>query len=338
MIGRALALATAATAASAQLVGNVASDGSYSVSLDGKVWFSSPTAPGTSAYALRFDNATHNTANGGVAVSGVSPVGGSDPVLGSYSGWQVSLNNGLALMRVLNYPARNAVVFEQSFPEGLTGTSWPLGSHSLQYDLATAFPAFGAPMQQLDTDLAFLSFAHVMCGPASGAWNKEGVNHVSGSLQDEGGVISFFNSSFATIVMSAANDFLTAEMQFANATGGTWAAGFNGLISAIPRGTTHRTIMVGGQGVNETWYAWGQALLDLGGKARTPAAGNFVDRLSYWTDNGCVAFSGGQAPRLVRARASGSMGVPRGTAVGAAVSYVLACPRRVGRRRRCPFS
>jgi hypothetical protein len=278
---RALLLAVAAAAAAAQLTGTVAADGSYSVALGGVTWLSSPALP-ASAYALRFDGATHNTANGGLKVSSVTPTAGSDPVLGAYTGWEVKLNSGLALMRLLNYPARSAVVFEQHFPSGLNGTAYPFGSHAAQFDLATAFPVFAAPGD--DSPLAFLTYAHVMCGPLTGRWAGKAA---AGALSDEGGVLSLFNASFATVVVSSqAVDALAAQLLFANATGGAWAAGYGGYLGGVPPGWTHRTIMVGGQGVHDTWRAYGDVMLKLGGKTRPPPAGKFIDKLSYWTDNG----------------------------------------------------
>ena len=103
-------------------------------------------------------------------------------------------------------------------------------------------------------------------------------------------MFSVFNSTFSTVVMSAASDYMTTTLAFAESTGTALGAGFNGMISHISAGWSHRTVMVGGQGVNETWHAWGDVLLAIGGKTRTPQTGNFFDKLSYWTDNGAYYY------------------------------------------------
>lgn len=275
------ALAAAAAASAQQLAATVASDGSYSVSMGGSVWLaSSPTNP----YVFRWDGVTRSAASGGLTVSSVTPVSGTDPALGAYSGWEVSLNSGKVLARTLNVPGRNAVLFEQVFPGGLAGTAYNTSESTAAADQATSFPVFGPPMAQVDSSLAYLAFAHCMCGAATGSWTAKGLKANSGHFGDEGGAFSIFDANFSTVVISAANDFMTTTIGFPDATGTALGSGFNGMLTGIPAGWTHRTILVGGAGVNETWYAWGDALLALGGKRRTPTFGNFFDTLSYWTD------------------------------------------------------
>ena len=276
---RLLSASAAATAVAAALTGTVASDGSYTLALDGKVWFSSAKA----AYVLRYDGATHSTADGSLTVDKVAPVAGLDPVLGAYTGSEVTVSGGVATFRVLNCANYNAVVFEQHFPNGLSGTAFP-GINA--GNLATAFPVWGPPMKELNQDLGFLSFAHVMSGSIVGNWSASSVGRHAGDFGDEGGVISWFDADGNTVLQSAANDFMVTTLAFAESTGTAWGAGFNGMISGLPAGHTHRTIMVGGTGVNETFYTWGSALLALGGKARPPLYGHVYDALGYWTDNG----------------------------------------------------
>lgn len=278
---RVVTASAAAGAAAAALTGTVASDGSYSLALDGKTWFTSAQA----GYVLRYDGATHSLADGSLKVDKVSPVAGLDPILGAYTGSEVSVNGGIASFRVLNCANYDAVVFEQYFPNGLTGTAFS-GSNAAS-DLATAFPVWGAPMKDLKQgDLGYLAFAHVMSGGVWGNWSAHSVGRHAGDFGDEGGIIAWFDAAGNTILQSAANDFMVTTLAFADSTGTAWGAGFNGMISGLPAGHTHRTIMVGGQGVNETFFTWGSALLALGGKARPPLYGHMYDKLGYWTDNG----------------------------------------------------
>ena len=60
-----------------------------------------------------------------------------------------------------------------------------------------------------------------------------------------------------------------------------------GSVDPIPAGFSQRTLLVAGQGVNDTMFAWGDALLRLGNKTRPgPDVDIVVSQLSYWTDNG----------------------------------------------------
>jgi hypothetical protein len=279
---RLLAASAAASAAAAALTATVEGDGTYSLALDGKTWFSSAKA----AYVLRYAGSTHSFADGTIQVNTVAPVSGVDPILGAYTGSEVTVNSGVAVFRVLNCANYNAVVFEQFYPMGLPDMAFP-GGTSVAGDLATAFPVWGPPMKELNQgDLGFLAFAHVMSGAVSGNWSAHSVSKRVQDTGDEGGIISWFDASGNTIIQSAANDFMTTTLAFANSTGEAWGAGFNGMMSSLPAGHTHRTIMVGGAGVNDTFFTWGSALLALGGKARTPLYGHMHDKLGYWTDNG----------------------------------------------------
>ena len=63
-----------------------------------------------------------------------------------------------------------------------------------------------------------------------------------------------------------------------------------GTVDPIPAGFSTRSLLVAGQGVNDTMYAWGDALLLLGGKTRPgPDVDIVVSQLSYWTDNGALS-------------------------------------------------
>ena len=62
-------------------------------------------------------------------------------------------------------------------------------------------------------------------------------------------------------------------------------------ITKLPRGFTHRTMLVLGNGINTTFRRWGEAMVALAGKRPIP---NDVDvtlnRLGYWTDNGAAYY------------------------------------------------
>lgn len=100
---------------------------------------------------------------------------------------------------------------------------------------------------------------------------------------------AYFDPSMNTFILSSAANYMTAGMDLTSAK--TITSGVSTQISALPAGFTHRTALVFGQGINNTFAAWGQAITDLGGKKRP---GNEADVLlkdiSYWTDNGATYY------------------------------------------------
>jgi hypothetical protein len=128
-----------------------------------------------------------------------------------------------------------------------------------------------------------------MCGGSVHTFNISDVAALG--LGREGGVVALYDASGNSAVLSSAANFmvsgLAATSWIPNALGG----GLGGLVDPIPAGFTHQTIMVGGSGVNDTMYAWGSLLLQLGGKTRpAPDVDIVVSRLGYWTDNGAATY------------------------------------------------
>ncbi|HVW84323.1 MAG TPA: hypothetical protein VHB50_06565 [Bryobacteraceae bacterium] len=99
----------------------------------------------------------------------------------------------------------------------------------------------------------------------------------------------FFDDAANTWILSPASDYMTANSS--RLSSGTITAGIAPQIATLAAGFTHRTALVFGQGINQTFGAWGQALTDLSGKAR-PAndADMLLKNISYWTDNGATYY------------------------------------------------
>jgi hypothetical protein len=90
----------------------------------------------------------------------------------------------------------------------------------------------------------------------------------------------YFDAAANTFIVSAASDYMVAS-----------GTGISSQIATLPAGLTHRTALAFGQGINETFEAWGGALTDLTGKHR-PAndADALLKSISYWTDNGATYY------------------------------------------------
>jgi hypothetical protein len=100
---------------------------------------------------------------------------------------------------------------------------------------------------------------------------------------------AFFDSSSETFILSPAANFMTAHTSFGPLNELT--SGISPLIAVIPRGFTHRTMLVVGEGINQTFDTWGMALTNLSGKQRPPNDADVtLNQVGYWTDNGATYY------------------------------------------------
>jgi hypothetical protein len=105
-----------------------------------------------------------------------------------------------------------------------------------------------------------------------------------------------FDSRANAFILSPASDFMVAATTKSRT--GAIASGINRGIAGLPRGLTHRTILVVGKGINATFDTWGHAMTDLAGKRR-PAndADVGLRNLGYWTDHGAAYYYHDEAAR-----------------------------------------
>ena len=231
----------------------------------------------------RWGGAT-KTPGAGLTLDSVTAASGSDPVLGGWTGTAVSWSGGMYVTTFKQYGAVPAALFlTRAFPMGANGSAH---THAdANDDLAAAFPVLGPPLAQLSTGYGYITWADTMCGGVTGTWTAAGVK--ASDFGHKGGPVALFNSSLATVVMSSVDSPMVTGGAFAQSTATSWALGVLGLVDPIPAGWSTTSVLYGGQGVNDTMYAWGSLLLGVGGKARTgPSADIVVSTLSYWTDNG----------------------------------------------------
>jgi hypothetical protein len=279
----AAALPAARAASSLSLA--FAPDGSYTLTLDGGPWAVSDATSG--GLGLRSNGAALTAGpGGGLALDAPpAPISGDSP-LGPFTGTQLSFGGGLVVARAKHVALPSgaaAVLCELTFPRGLNASR----GGNRENDLAAGWPVFAPPAADAPAR-GFLTWAGGMLPPRVGVWNA-----TPGPLYGiQGGPVIVFNASRATLVTSAAANFLVGG-SCGGAAAPTWAgagafgAGLFASLDAVPAGAVHTTLLVAGAGVRATMRAWGDALLALGGKART-ALGRDVgtSHLSYWTDNG----------------------------------------------------
>jgi len=98
-----------------------------------------------------------------------------------------------------------------------------------------------------------------------------------------------FDDAAHTAVLSAASDFIVSQMHGDGKT--TLASGLNPELSSLPKGFTHRSLLVVGTGIGATVRTWGRALTDLTGKQRPGADADLLLKyFGYWTDNGATYY------------------------------------------------
>jgi hypothetical protein len=277
--------AAASTARATSLSLSFSRDASYTLNFDGNPWAISDATSG--GIGVRSDGAVLTAGvGGGLALDAApAPIAGASP-LGPFTGTEVSFGGGLVIARAKHVALPSgaaAILCELSFPRGLNASR---GGNTAN-DLAAGWPVFAPPAAEAPAR-GFLTWAGGMLPPRVGQWNA-----TPGPLYGiQGGPVIVFNASRATVVTSAAANFLVGGT-CGGAAGPTWAgagafgAGLFASLDAVPVGTVHTTLLVAGAGVRATMRAWGDALLVLGGKARTTLGRDLgTSHVSYWTDNG----------------------------------------------------
>jgi len=95
----------------------------------------------------------------------------------------------------------------------------------------------------------------------------------------------YFDDAGHSFLLSPASDFMVANLNLTK--DNEIESRISPRIKDLPRGLTHRTLLVVANGINRAFDDWGRALTDLNGKSR-PANDSdpSLASLGYWTDNG----------------------------------------------------
>src|SRR5258708_10232346 len=99
----------------------------------------------------------------------------------------------------------------------------------------------------------------------------------------------FYDGQARAFLLSPAANFMTAQSQ-TTSDGGIQAA-IDPLITTLPSGFTHRSILAFGSGINSAFETWVQTLTAISGKTRpTNDSNTLLSKLSYWTDAGTAYY------------------------------------------------
>lgn len=101
-----------------------------------------------------------------------------------------------------------------------------------------------------------------------------------------------YDSSLTTAVLAPLGNFITGIQSLSpHFNGKLLTFGLNGKINEIPANFTHTSIIVAGQGINSTFYQYGEILLSIYNKTRTSNYENLsLQKLGYVTGNGAFYY------------------------------------------------
>ncbi|GAA4622693.1 hypothetical protein GCM10023196_015920 [Actinoallomurus vinaceus] len=98
-----------------------------------------------------------------------------------------------------------------------------------------------------------------------------------------------FDTSGSGYLLSPASNFTTAVTKYDGS--GALTSGISSGVGSLPAGFTQRTVLAFGNGINNVYGIWGNALTGLSGKHRpSQDATNTLAKLGYWTDNGAAYY------------------------------------------------
>jgi hypothetical protein len=198
--------------------------------------------------------AWHFAGSVGVAVQNLSARSGTDAAGGAYN--EISFDFFTDAPRhasIRCYYGSQAVLFTLSLPSG--------GSNTLSFPSLTTYPR----------GLNHIAYAGMFAYPT-----------FYGSSEESPWI--YFDSSFHTVILSPATHFMVAST---GTNGQALASGISTKIASLPAGFTQQTLLVVGNGINQTFDQWGALLTGLTGKTRpSNDADVMLSRLGYWTDAG----------------------------------------------------
>lgn len=161
------------------------------------------------------------------------------------------------------------------------GFKQPLKSAS---DAVAAFPTFSTT--GANETLNSITWGGCQVAPTVQTRWSDNPNPPGG--ETDGIPLSLYTESMDAMLLGPTDNFFVALHEQRDSAIG---AGIKDSVGVIPPNFVHETILVGGQGFNDTLIAFGDALLAKSGKPRVdPYADTVLSNLGYWTDNGAYYY------------------------------------------------
>ena len=184
---------------------------------------------------------------------------------------------------------KDMIVFEQSFPAGVQGTTRdPEDPYSARDDVSTAFPALNSTAAS--TAAGFLAFTGDMTG-SNAKHGRGGIGVLPSGVSGFGPSCIFTEDLSQSVVISSFSQFMAASN--GKRGGGAMAYGAQGSITDFPPGYSLSFVIVASSagGVNTAFEEWGDKLLATYGKSREDTYNDYsLNYLGYSTDNGAYYY------------------------------------------------
>jgi hypothetical protein len=291
----------------------VASDGSYAISVHGRVWFNSgPTF-------VNYQGQQYTTTNQSLTLGSLENSGGTDK-LGEYKETKLTWNlKGQTLKFESNiqvYASKAAIVFEQVFPDGIAETGYNKDNFQ---NLLTSFPSvlMREPLPsssningQPPAEKGYVTFdGRFLEGSKAAMFSS---TQPDGPLPDydgsaAGGPCVIFDKTMETnVVFSAFDQFMAASMgkeliQVNNTNTLALETGIMGGVTSVPAGFSYKSIMKLGTdrslpGTTGAVKEWGDLMMGYYGKKSvyddkaTRDKDISLNKLGFSTDNGAFYY------------------------------------------------
>ena len=190
--------------------------------------------------------------------------------LGAAEVTEVSLAKGdetVAVSEVMKVKGRDDVVIISTTTK--KGISSPTGEYGV--------PHFALPAVSADN-----SYEHVLDFVV-----EEFITPIRYAVPTTGPIV-MYTDDLDVVIMSPLDNFMSAMQAPVK---GEWRCGFGGMIEEVPAGTTAKTIIVTGKGINATFYKWGAIVQKwFGHEPVGPYADISLSHLGFWTDNGAYYY------------------------------------------------
>lgn len=277
--------------------------GHFVVNVNQRRWF------GSGEVFLRANNELYSSRDSSLSLTGVSASPGRDGV-GSFDMTEMTWQTRSGVTMKTNIKEyENCVIFGQSFPDEVVGTS------SGDADkLITAFPSFtvsdedqpegychwiswywfnqsNVPNAQASRSRRELLEAKGFQSPVYGRWRESTVMYggIGGS-----GVTAIFNEDASIAAILSPFDNFMASSQLSPSRG-VRMMGIMGNVTSIPKGYATSSILYFGDGIQAAMAGWGATLLRNYGKADLDSSGHVqadisLSYLGYTTDNGAYYY------------------------------------------------
>lgn len=185
-----------------------------------------------------------------------------------------------------------AIIFTQEIPQGARGTNaskaeMPKDGHQVEqgaFPPILSFPSF--VLSERLQNLGFLTWKGTFAQAIHG---KNVTEHLAG-LSSNGPVVLFDQTS--SLIVSPLDNFKTA-VHTHSTEANAWETGVSSELTSIPRGFSHRTLIIAGVGVTQAIDAYGKTVRKIYSTDRSQFKkfDPVINYLSYWTAAGLPSYS-----------------------------------------------